>query len=345
MAGTFRIHNKFHRSSHHTLSNTLNQDQGSDPIASAIEPFQGIFYNLLTDQDRSYSILTNSFQWYSVYTTVKTYSAYWDSIGTTYTTVNSFSSNWDLGYSAYVSLNPVSANFQSTYTTVYANSAIWGDPNLLYTNRAQENTRSKTFSGYNLIINSDGSVDWDLDIAQVAYLTLTRSVTVSNPFPNTIRRGGLYTLHIMQENGGFWNVDFDLIYKFPINYNIQNEINKNLYGVTVFNFISDGTLMFGESYKTNILDPTPTPTPTQTPTLTPTPTYTPTVTQTSTVTPTPTETLVTPTPTPTYTPTNTITPTQTITPTPTKTPDVRWVLTGGVWNDSNIWFDSETWNY
>jgi hypothetical protein len=322
MAGVFRVHNKFHRNSHHTLSNTLNQDQGSDPIASEIEPFQGIFYNILTDHERTYSILTNSFEWYSVYSTVYSFSAYWDSIGTTYTTVNAFSSNWGLGYSAYLSLNPVSANFESAYTTVKANSAIWGDPNLLYTNRAQENTKSKTFSGYDLTIKPDGTVEWDLDVAQVAFLTLTQSVTVLNPFPNTMKRGGLYTLYVNQDGIGYKNANFEQVYKFPVNVVIQNEINKVPYGVSIINFICDGNLMFGDIYKTNIVDPSPTPTPTLTPTpsITPsvTPSITPSITPTNTVTPsiTPTNT-VTPSITPTNTPTISVTPTLTPTPTPT----------------------------
>ena len=92
-----------------------------------------------------------------------------------------------------------------------------------------------------------------------------------------------------------------------------------------------------------IITPTPTVTPTFTPTptqtLTPTPSETPLVTPT--ITPTNTQTPATPTPTPTVT--NTQTPT--LTPTPSKTPSIEWVLTGSVWNDSNIWYDTETWSF
>ena len=97
MAGFFRLHNKFHRSSHHTLSSTAVQDQGLDPIASQQEPFNGIFYNNLTDQQNSYNILTDSYDWYSTYSTVCGLSANWDSIGTTYTTVCANSANYRPG--------------------------------------------------------------------------------------------------------------------------------------------------------------------------------------------------------------------------------------------------------
>jgi hypothetical protein len=255
MAGIFRIHNKFHRSSHHTLSGTLTQDQGIDPIASQLEPFQGIFYNNLTDQSRSYNILTNSYEWYSTYSTVSSLSSNWDSVKTTYTTVNQFSADWNLGASAYYTLKPLSSNFESTYTTVNANSANWGDPNLLYTNRVQENTKSKTFKGYDLVIDSGGNVEWNLDIAQVAFLKLTENVTIKNPTVGTQRKGGLYTLYIIQEeSGGFvgWDVLFDDSYKFPVGVDPSTSLNRNLSGVTVLNFLSDGSLMFGEFYTLNI---------------------------------------------------------------------------------------------
>jgi hypothetical protein len=247
MAGIFRLHNKFHRSSHHTLSSTLTQDQGLDPIASQNEPFQGIFYNTLTDQQFSYTIPTNSYDWWSTYSTVNTFSANWDSIGTTYKTVNALSADWNSGYSAYESLRPVSGSFNSSYSTVYANSANWGDPNLLYTNRVQENTRSKTFQGYTLTPVGN-TVEWDLNIAQVAFLTVTQSLTVLNPALNSSKRGGLYTLYVIQENGGNHDVNFGNAYKFPVGTIIHANILKPLSGVTIINFISDGNLMFGDFY-------------------------------------------------------------------------------------------------
>jgi hypothetical protein len=248
MAGIFRTHNKFHRSSHHTLSSYLNQEQGLDPIASYNEPFNGIFYNLLTDSVRSFNIETNSYEWYSVYSTVKTLSSNWDTLGTVYTTVYYASAGWDWGYSAFLTVRANSGYYESTYTTICANSASWGDPNILYTNRVQENTRSKTFSGFELGINS-GTVDWDLDKAQVAFLNVTQNVIIQNPPPISMKNGGLYTLYLKQTNGGGYTVNFGTVYKFPVGTVIPNDILQTLNGVTIINFLCDGTLMFGDLNK------------------------------------------------------------------------------------------------
>ena len=155
--------------------------------------------------------------------------------------------------------------------------------------------------------NLDDTVDWNLDIAQVAFLTLDRNLTINDPEPFTMKKGGLYSLYVIQGNpSGGYILDFGTNYLFPVGVNVSTDMNYILSGVTIFNFISDGIFMYGELYKTNIIEPspTPTPTPTLTPTvtqtLTPTPTLTQTNTPTSGLTPTPTETL-TPTPTPTAT--------------------------------------------
>ena len=252
MAGTFRFHNKFHRSSHHTLTASNIEDQGLDPIASKNQPFIGVFYNTITDQNRSYSIDSNSLFWHNAYLTVSSLSSKWGTEGTTYSTVNALSSNWNSGYSAYVSFNPLSANYESTYTTVKANSAVWGDPEVMFTDRVQENTKSKTFSGFPLSINPDSTVNWDLDVAQVAFLTMTQSLTVQNPIQNTIKRGGIYTLYLVQANGGNHTAYFGTAYRFPLSDNISANMNKTLNGVTIVNFISDGVLFFGDYFKTQI---------------------------------------------------------------------------------------------
>ena len=288
MAGFFRLHNKFHRSSHHTLSSTSVLDQGIDPIASQQEPFNGIFYNTLTNQQGTYEIPTNSYEWYSTYATVCALSSNWNLIGTVYSTVCANSANWNNAYSAYSTLCAASANWDSTYSTVCANSANWVNEYVLYTNRVQENTRSKTFSGYDLTINGDNTVDWNLDIAQVAFLTLDRSVTIKNPVPSTMKNGGLYNLYVVQGSpSGGYSLTFESNYLFPVGVNIATDINFALSGTTIFNFFCDSSFMYGEFYKTNLIPVSPTPTPTITPTtgLSPTPTLTPTKTPTPTPTP------------------------------------------------------------
>jgi hypothetical protein len=256
MAGFFRLHNKFHRSSHHTLSSASVQDQGIDPIASKKEPFNGIFYNNLINQENTYSILTNSYDWYSNYVTVNTLSSNWNLIETTYTTVCANSSKWENAYSAYSTLCAASGNYESTYSTVCANSANWGNEYILYTNRVQENTRSKTFSAYNLTINSDNTVDWNLDIAQVAYLRLDRNVTLKNPLESSKKSGGLYNLHVVQgQPAGGYSLTFQNEYIFPVGVDISTELNKTLSGSTTFSFFCDGYFMYGEYYKTDLVEP------------------------------------------------------------------------------------------
>lgn len=252
MAGTFRFHNKFHRSSHHTLTGTDIEDRGLDPIASEKQPFVGIFYNTITDQNRSYSFNSNSLLWHNSYLTVRSLSGNWGSQGTTYTTVNSFSANWNNGYNSYVTLRPLSSNYESTYTVVKANSAAWGDPELMFTDQVQENTRSKTFKGFSLSINPNSTVNWDLDIAQVAFLTMTQSLTVQNPVQSTLKKGGTYKLYLIQGNGGNHTAYFGTAYRFPLGDNISVNMNKTLSGVTVIDFISDGVLLFGDYFKTQI---------------------------------------------------------------------------------------------
>ena len=252
MAGTFRFHNKFHRSSHHTLTGSNIEDQGLDPIASENQPFVGVFYNTITDQNRSYTYNSNSLFWHNAYTTVRSLSSNWSRDGLAYTTVNMFSGGWSDGYSAYLLLNPLSANYESTYTVVSANSAVWSDTNIMFTDKVQENTKSKTFSAYPLTINPDSTVNWDLDIAQVAFLTLTRSLTVQNPTQSSIKKGGIYTLYLLQANGGGHTAYFETAYRFPIGDNISVNMNKTLNGVTIVNFIADGVLLFGDYYKTQI---------------------------------------------------------------------------------------------
>lgn len=267
MAGFFRLHNKFHRSSHHTLSSASVLDQGIDPIASEQEPFNGVFYNTLTDDENTYQIPTNSYDWYSTYSTVCGLSSNWELIRGAYTTVNSNSSNWDNAYNAYTTLCASSANWDSVYSTVCANSANWANEYVLYTDRVQENTRSKTFSGYNLIINPDNTVDWNLDIAQVAFLTLDRNVTIKNPIPSTMKNGGLYNLYVIQgEPSGGYSLTFENNYIFPAGINVATDINFLLSGTTIFDFFCDSISMYGDFYKTNLIPQSPTPTPTPTPT-------------------------------------------------------------------------------
>lgn len=256
MAGIYRFHNRFHRTTHHTLTAGDYNDSGADPIASIDEPFIGIFYNTLTDNTKTFSIPTNSYQWWSAFTLVNLLSTNWDHTKSVYSTVSSLSTNWNLGYSGYVTFLANSGKYESTYSTVCANSANWGSPYLMYTNRVQEYTHSKTFSGQNLFITfAPSGVGWDLDTQQVAFIdcevirnenNLLSSIKILNP--NTRRRGGLFTLYVKQNNHGNFTVNFDSCYRFNKLTTRNDLVSASPNLVTVFNFLTDGTLMYGDFY-------------------------------------------------------------------------------------------------
>lgn len=257
MAGTLTFHNKFHRANHHSLSSLDTLDSGLDPIATIDYPFLGIFYNVLTNQARTFSIETNSFDWWSAYTTVRDFSATWMLTRTYYSTTSSLSDNWNLGYRAYLYLQANSANFENTYATVCSFSAEWGSPYLMFTNKAQEYTHSKTFSGVDLKINPVypglSTINWDLNLEQVAFIRVNQNLFITNPKEDTIFQGGLYTLVFKQDNtlvaGNGYTVDFDTAYRFSnrLSYSENSKaVHLGLSAITIIHFIAINGLMYGD---------------------------------------------------------------------------------------------------
>lgn len=243
MAGIYRFHNKFHATSHHTITGH-GHDGGSDPIGSIVEPFQGIFYNILTDNDRSFSITTNSVEWWTAYTLLTQLSGNWAPSLSLYNTVNSLSDNWNLGYNGYLSFRANSGSYDSVYATVCANSASWNDPFFMYTNRAQEYTRSKTFSGTNLTyISQLSSVDWDLDSNQVTFFSMLSDTFFNNP--SNIKKGGTYFLSL-SHSGKSRRAYFDTAYRFNRELIYTGFVDLSAFSRVNVDFISDGTLMYGD---------------------------------------------------------------------------------------------------
>lgn len=243
MAGIYRFHDKFHRSSHHSVTG-YGIDGGSDPIATSLEPFQGIFYTVLTDNSRSFSINTNSFQWWLAYNLLTQLSGNWAPTLSLYNTVNSLSDNWNLGYDAYLLFRANSGSYDSIYATVNANSASWNDPFIMYTNRAQEYTHSKTFSGTDLTyIGTTSSVDWNLDINQVTFFAMLSDTFFNNP--GNIKKGGTYFLSL-SHGGNERRAFFDTAYRFNTSLIYTGFINLSGYSRVNIDFISDGTLMYGD---------------------------------------------------------------------------------------------------
>ena len=253
MAGTFTFHNKFHRSNHHTVSSSNIIDSGSDPIATKNNPFLGIFYNVLTDSARTFSIPTNSFEWWSAYTTMSGNSSRWMKTETLYTTVCSFSSNWNLGYSGYTTVRANSSRYESAFSTVCAFSASWGSPFLMFTNKVQEYTHAKTFSGVDLIGNiavSPVVYSWNLDLQQVAFIRLKDDTFIENPLEETVVNGGMYTLVFLQDNtavaGTGHKVLFDTSYRFSNSQGFESAVSMRLSAITIINFIAIDNTMYGD---------------------------------------------------------------------------------------------------
>lgn len=255
MAGSYTFHNKFHRANHHTLSSVDTVDAGLDPIASESAPFMGVFYNLLTDQRRSFNISTNSYEWWTTFTTFRANSATWMLTRSLYTTVSSLSDSWVEGYAAYLHLQSLSARYLALYTTVCSYSADWGSPYLMYTNRTQVYTHSKTFSGQNLYpVGTTGpdlsTYNWNLDTQQVAFLVLDKNVFINNPDENSKINGGMYTMVLKQNNPTVapngYGVELGTQYRLNDRNERTNFVNTALSGVTIVNFICVDGLMYGE---------------------------------------------------------------------------------------------------
>jgi len=243
MAGSYIFHSKLHRASHHTLSGTGLPDAGLDPIASRDQPFLGVFYNVLPDENGSLSITTDSIQWWSTYSTVNSLSSIWAPTASVYTTVSSFSANWSLGYNGYTTFKPNSSKYESVYSTVCAFSAQWSAPNIMFTNKVQEYTAAKTFSGTNLTYNPlIGNVVWDVSVNQITFLNLNNDVTLS---VLSARKGGVYILNIIQDSIGGHDIVFDPNFRFNSTYNLQGVIATDPNSRTIITFVYDGNLMYG----------------------------------------------------------------------------------------------------
>lgn len=272
MAGNFTFHNKFHRSNHHTVSGLQTIDSGLDPIASPSEPFLGIFYNVVTNQTRTFNYPTNSYEWWSAFTTMRSNSATWMLTRSLYTTVSSLSDSWNTGFIAYTHLRSLSALYSALYTTVSAFSAQWGSPFLMHTNRAQVYTHSKAFSGQNLrpvgidayntgsVVAALSVYNWDLNTQQVAFLDLNQypltavvvpslrpEVQFNNPTNGVA--GGFYTLQVKQRDAGQpIEIFFDTAYRFNDRDTRSGIVTGAPGSTTVINFLRTENLLLGDVY-------------------------------------------------------------------------------------------------
>ena len=170
-------------------------------------------------------------------------SSTWAPSDSLYKTVNSLSANWNLGFNGYQTFAPLSAGFVSVYETVRDLSGNWYNEFTMYTNRVQQFTRSKTFSGTNLSFSTPpSSVDWNVELNQITFFQLTSSAFFKNAV--NIKNGGTYAL-VLSTNRSELSAFFDSSYR--LSNNLRNTRTMNLSGYTkiILDFVSDGTLMYG----------------------------------------------------------------------------------------------------
>jgi len=271
------FHNKFHRTTHHTVSSVILPDSSSDSIASADKPFLGIFYNRLVDQniiryiasfnndtlltfDFAYlkafldqnltlSTNTNSFEWQSAYATLCALSAGFGEYLTVFNTVTSLSSNWQAAYSFYVTLATNFNNLTSTQNTVNTVSSIWEEyPYKHVTNQAQQDTKAKNFAA--TVLSNDSSIVWVLSTNQAAVVALTGAVTFVNTTASNKKKGGKYQLLLRQPQSNNYLCSFGNDYVLSntsSNTASARTLSAENAGITVVKFVSDGTKMYGKS--------------------------------------------------------------------------------------------------
>jgi len=254
------FHNNFHRSNHHTVALSGYPESSKDPIASIKYPFQGIFYNDLYTIDSNFIASTNSYDWWSTHTSVKSNSAIWEKYWTTYTTVCSNSANWNEYSKVYSIFNSLSSDWQSTYVTLCANLNYWNavyDENTMYTNKVQQSTRQKTFKNIQISPLNPMNIVLNLDSGQVSTYVTDDNANFSDF--NFAKKGGIYYLILITDARS--NPTFQITFnsgrfRFTDDQNTYI-INGGVY-LRKFQFISDGIFLHGKSTLYELQAPPPT---------------------------------------------------------------------------------------
>jgi len=242
------FHNNYHRNNHHTVSILNYPDSSKDPIASLEYPFLGTFYNNYYNVNGNYIGKSNSYDWWRAYTLTNTNSAIWDRSKTIYTTVNSKSANWDQSFKAYTTLKTNSANWESTYLTFTSNINDWDnalDPQVEYTNKAQEDTRQKTFRNLTIHPSDSMNIVLDLNVGQVTTYDASGKNSKFTGFTGQ-KKGGIYHLILIynNDNNSSFQVEFDSdFFTFPDNENTYVLNGKYLIKIK---FLCDGQLLHGK---------------------------------------------------------------------------------------------------
>lgn len=92
---------------------------------------------------------------------------------------------------------------------------------------------------------TDGAnIAWDLDLGQVAHVTLTDNRTLSNPTNLAV---GTYILRIIQDAGGTNTLAYGNVYKWPSG--IAPVLTTAGNAIDIISFYCDGTYMYGSILK------------------------------------------------------------------------------------------------
>jgi len=94
---------------------------------------------------------------------------------------------------------------------------------------------------YTATLTDATNISWNLDIAQVAQVTLADNRTLDNP--TNMRNGGHYTLRVIQDGTGSRTLAYGNAYLFP--YGVAPILSTAGSSIDVLTFISDGTNMYG----------------------------------------------------------------------------------------------------
>lgn len=242
-------HNNYHRSNHHTVPLSLYPESAKDPIASYKYPFIGTFYNNYYDIDSNYIGQSNSYEWWSTYTTTNATSSLWEKSLTTYTTVCSNSASWSEYSKVYTTLNTASGYWQSTFLTLCTNVDYWNAVFNVYTeyyNKVQEDTHQKTFKNFSIYPSDPTDIVLNLSAGQVSTYITNRNSNFSGFVGQ--KKGGIYHLILITDarDNPDLNVTFNSDYfAFP-NFENLYTYTSGLY-LRKFHFLCDGNILHGKS--------------------------------------------------------------------------------------------------
>jgi hypothetical protein len=102
---------------------------------------------------------------------------------------------------------------------------------------------SRQLSFSSVALKDAATINWDLETAQVAQVTLTASRTIAAP--TNMVNGGKYTLSVIQGGTGSYTLTWNAVFKWPASTapTLTTTVGKR----DIINFVSDGTYLYGKA--------------------------------------------------------------------------------------------------